>query len=158
MKSQVNQIFIYVLTAIAVSLMLLFGYYAIAKLTAKTDEIELQKFIKNTQTSIIQVAGDARTVTVLSLRLPKDNLEICFVDYRLMGHIDDRTIPGHTIMENSIREDLPNNVFLYPDGTQSFAAGKIVLDTQTYLCIKAKSGVAKVRVEGLGDGAKISGT
>ncbi len=157
-----SQVFVYIMTAVIVSLVVLFSAWGVYKLTHKVNQVELDKFKLFLETDIKKAAYDYGSVRQIRLVMPAGFDEICFVDFELIGNVPaDKHFVGHVVMEDSVRSGANANVFLYPKGLETLQAGKLDIKaedttTPTYICIKAKAGVVNLRAEGLGDRARIS--
>lgn len=165
-----TQIFIYILSMIIVGLVLLYGYNAIKGFRERQETvslIELENQLENTIKAMSSEYGSIKKQT-----MPLTGFEmICFVDRELVGRTQvqctyDANIPienhnnqkvrdSWSIVEDSINDGTAN-IFLVPDGTVNYKIGNIQVEGDGCICIEKTGNDVIFRVEGLGNGVKIS--
>ncbi|MBI4452408.1 hypothetical protein HY637_03190 [Candidatus Woesearchaeota archaeon] len=151
-----GQIFIYALTLILISVVLIYGYSAIKNFRQKTDDIVAIKLEKDLKNSIQSITNDYGSVSKKEFQLSGDITQACFADFE----IADKSSPVSSVslnklVINSIR-DSDKNVFLLGDGLKSsFFAGRISVDNDV-LCIRTTGNRITLRMEGKGDYAYLS--
>lgn len=153
-KSQTSQIFIYILSIILVSLILLYGYKSINHFMTRANEVAYIKFETDLK-SIVEIMGPDHG-SVKRQEFSTDYKTICFVDSDEIGG------PGivgiHPVINNFIISGVNNNVFLItPDESveKSFDVGRIKVDSK-FLCLDSVKGRIRLEFEGMGDRTKIS--
>ncbi|MEM4336446.1 MAG: hypothetical protein QXG86_00380 [Candidatus Woesearchaeota archaeon] len=157
-KSQIGQIFIYIISTIIVVLILYYGYAAVKNIGKKQEQLALVKFQRNIGDTIVYTSSDYGTVRVESFSVPVKFTEVCFVDPSLIARGDASPIDSlkYPIIANSVADKVNNNVFPLPDGVPFYIDKLWVSDNGGFLCFPVKQGTIAVRIEGFGDKAKIS--
>jgi len=161
-KAQIiGQAFIFILAAILFSLILLYGYKAISRIGETQSEVELVEFRDSLSTVVNQIRQDYGSVKKYALKIPSDYKEICVVDLKLLTSVD-------AINElNTIRDERPliadviesgsyQNVFTKPVAKTPLKIGGIDLGEDGIFCVENTGGITNLRLEGLGDKARIS--
>lgn len=156
-KSQLyGQVFIYVLTIVLVSFILVYGYNTIQNFRQRTEQVACLKFQNDLRNSIEGIISDFESVKRKELQLCSDYNQVCFVE---TFEQFDRDNPQANInnldpiLKNSIASGSDRNVFLI--GGNSFYAGNMSVEKDV-LCIKSKNGKISLRLEGKGDHVLIS--
>lgn len=153
-KSQIyGQIFIYILTIVLVSFILVYGYNAIQNFKSRAEQVSCLKFKNDLQNAVESISSDFGTVKRKNLRLCGAYTQVCFVESfespDLQGTVD-------PIIEDSVRSNSEKNTFLVEDiAKESFYAGNISVDPDV-LCIKSVDGTISLRLEGRGNHAVLS--
>lgn len=157
-----TQIFIYILSMIIVGLVLLYGYNAIKGLRERQEQVSLIEFESQLKNTIRTMSSEYSSLKKEILQLPPSYKMICFVNNTFLGTDDancrlDADPESQAIVQNAI-EDGVANIFLIPDGADNYKIGNIQLDDNPdgCLCIEKTGSEAIFRIEGLGDGVKIS--
>ena len=158
MKSQLyGQIFIYALTLVLISVILVYGYTSIKNFKQKTEDIVALKFQKDLRNAIESITNDYGSVSRKEFQLSGDITQVCFVE--AFQSFDKSNPIGNlqlnSLVKNSIK-DSDKNVFLLENTLRSsFLAGKISVDKDV-LCIKPANNRIILRIEGKGDHAVLS--
>ena len=157
-KSQLyGQIFIYALTLILISVILIYGYTAIRNFKQKTDDIVAVKFQRDFVSAIESITNDYGSVSKKEFQLSAEISKVCFVE---SFEAFDKNKPLSSqnldsIIRNSI-SDTNKNVFLTEKSLKSsFFAGKISVDKDV-LCINPRNNNLALRLEGKGDHVVLS--
>ncbi|HLC61482.1 MAG TPA: hypothetical protein VJI52_00510 [Candidatus Nanoarchaeia archaeon] len=173
-----GQVFIYILTILLISFILIYGYNAISGFKGRTEQIvslKLQEELKNSVQSITPDFGSAvkKEIDIGSAS------EICFVENfqyccnraSPVGKDSSGSIIVDPIIKDSIKSNDGNldhssdkNVFLIGKSASSpFNIGYIKLDESTdpgihinVLCMKPLNGKVTLKLEGKGDHALVS--
>lgn len=159
-KSQIQtQVFVYILSMIVISLILLYGYNAIKGFREKQEQItgiELENQLKALINSASPKYG---SIEKGDLAMPSEYNMICFVDNTKMGYDNNDCglqEPSAAIVKDAIQFSTAN-IFLIPDGSKNFKIGNIKVDDSSgCICITKTGSNAVFRVEGLGSGVRIS--
>lgn len=157
-KSQLyGQIFIYALTLILISIILVYGYTSIKNFKQKTEDISSLKFQKDLRNAIGGITNDFGSVSRKEFQLGGDITQVCFAE---TFQPFDRSNPISNIQLNSLVKnsikDSGKNVFLLENTLRSsFFAGKISVDKDV-LCIKPTNNRIILRLDGKGDHAVLS--
>ena len=78
MKAQTSQIFIFILAAVIMGLVVLFGYMAFSKITTSANEVAESQFLKNVRQDVDSVRRLRGTSEVFTYTIPGQATEICF--------------------------------------------------------------------------------
>ena len=152
-----GQIFIYALTLVLISVILVYGYTSIKNFKQKTEDITSLKFQKDLKNAIDGITNDYGSVSRKEFQLSGDVRQVCFVEsiqsFDKSNPIS--SIQLNNLVKNSIK-DSDKNVFLLENTLRSsFFAGKISVD-EDILCIKPSNNRIILRLEGKGDHAVLS--
>lgn len=172
-KGQISgQIFIYIISIIVSSTILLYGYFAIAKIRENSCKIDLLKF----QSELNGKVRDSRNYgnsRIYDFYLSCGYEEICFVDLKKIEYAKstDLCSPGNGDYRPIVCDawqSNASNVFLKPMSSNPIFIEKITVDGNDdgkedgsaefpfckkclYLCQQIKNGKLRLRFEGKGD-------
>ncbi len=164
-KSEVHsQIFVYILTVVVTSLLLVYGFNSIQKFRKSTEELECLKLKKDLSGAIKSILGDFGSVKKKDVRLCKNYKEICFVETLEFNSINLDNInwirypfeisspnPPDPIISGEIKSGTGKNAFLVDKiAKESFNIGTISVNKDV-LCIKAQNNLISLKLEGKGD-------
>lgn len=157
MKAQVSsQVFVYIFAVIIVSITLLIGYKLIGSMTKGAYQKTIDTFKIDLSSAIESRSMEYGSVEKLKLNLPSEYATVCFVnsDFSTVGEID---AEKHPMIKDSVDSGTKQNVFLLKSSSiESFFVERLeVEDVTGLLCIDNINGV-RIRVEGMGNRAKIS--
>lgn len=147
-----GQIFIYALTLVLISVVLVYGYSAIRNFRQKTEDIVAIKFQKDLRNAIESITNDYGSVSRKEFQLSGEITKICFVEsFESFDRANPASnLPLDNIIKNSI-SGTDKNVFLIEKSLKSsFFAGKISVDKDV-LCIKPNNNKVILRLEGRGN-------
>ena len=152
-----GQIFIYALTLVLISVILVYGYTSIKNFKQKTEDIVALKFQKDLRNAIEGITNDYGSVSRKEFQLSGDIRQVCFVE--TFQSFDKSNPIGNlqlnSLVRNSIK-DSDKNVFLLENTLKSsFFAGNISVN-RDILCIKTANNRIILRLEGKGDHAVLS--
>lgn len=169
-----SQIFVFLIAAVILIIIIIFGYRAITGLQENISDVEYTQLKTYLETQIDKVQSDYGTVVVRTIDVPTDFTHICFAqddlnwnagpgsqitDFTSTTQVSDNSELDYTIMLDSLRSSVKKNVFLYPNGVTSFYVGSICVKEcrpeDRILCIETINGKAKIAIEGLGNRARI---
>jgi hypothetical protein len=158
-KAQIqSQIFVYILTMLVVGLILLYGYNAIKGFKQKQEDVTMIEVENQLKTLITSASSKYGSIEKAELNLPSAYEKICFADNTKLGPTSrlDCGLSGQpkTIVVDSIKSSTAN-IFLVPDGSKNFKIGKIIVDNGC-VCIGRTGSQTVFRIEGMGNGVKIS--
>ncbi|MBI2124885.1 hypothetical protein HYT92_03780 [Candidatus Pacearchaeota archaeon] len=152
-----GQVFIYLLTIILISIILIYGYSSIKNFRQKTDEVVIIKFQKDLKNAIESIANDYGSISRKELQLTDDATKVCFVES--VDSFDKANPLSNTRLDEIVKDSIKSsdkNVFLMEKSIRSsFFAGKISVDRDV-LCIKSSINKVTLRLEGKGDHAALS--
>ena len=157
-KSQLyGQIFIYMLTLVLISVIMVYGYTAIRNFKQKTDDIVAVKFQRDLTSAIESITNDYGSISKKELQLSAEITKVCFVES--FEPFDKNNPLSSQPLDNLVRDsisDTNKNTFLMEKSIRSsFFAGKISVDKDV-LCIKPGNNRIVLRIEGKGDHALLS--
>jgi hypothetical protein len=154
-KSQANQIFIWALAAIMMTLLLIFGYRAINTITNRGEQVQYLGF-QNELRSIMESTMDYGAERRASFRPPAGFKEVCFV--KTYGGLPSvNAVPeDYPLIRDNINSQIStSNVYLVKEvSEESFSIGDIDVDGG-FLCVEVNRGEIKLRIEGFGKYARI---
>ena len=154
-KSQLyGHIFIYILTVVITSFILVYGYNAVKNFREKTDEASCLKFRNDLQGAIYTIMSDYGTVKRKDFDLCSNYNMICFVESFESfdkNNPQSNTNPIDPIIKDNMLSNTGKNVFLVAGlAKDRFYAGNITVGKDV-LCIPASGGRISLRLEGLGN-------
>lgn len=166
-KSQLyGQIFIYILTILLISFILIYGYNAITNFKGRTEQIVSLKLQEDLRNSVRSITPDFGSAVKKEIDIGGAS-EICFVEsYRTFSRnfaVNNFGVAADPIIADSIQSQSDKNVFLIGKSvSNSFYIGKISVDpsasvTFNVLCMKSSNGKVTLKLEGMGDHALIGG-
>ncbi len=150
----IGQVFIFILAALIFMLVLWYGYSAVTNFLKSSEQVGLAEFKSSFVSGIEQIKPDFGSVRKLTLYMPRRYYELCVVS----------SYPNDDVLSSDFNAKYPvlfelwntgsENVFLLPKQETPFLVSDIVVP-DGYFCTKV-SGVADLRIEGLGDGVRVS--
>ena len=148
-----SQIFIYVLTIILISFILVYGYNAVRNFRDRADQVACLKLKSELSNSVESISGDFGSIRKKALQMCRGYTQICLVETfekpKLPGRID-------PVIKDSVLSNTGRNAFLADKiAKESFYAGKISVEPDV-LCIKSVNNKVSLRLEGKGNHAIIS--
>lgn len=150
----IGQIFVFVLAALVFMLILWYGYSAITSFLKSSEQVGLADFKSSFVSGIEQIKPDFGSVRKLTLYVPKRYYELCVVS----AYPNDDVVSSDFSLKYPVLFELwstgSENVFLLPKQETPFLVQDIYV-SGGYFCTKI-SGVADLRIEGLGDGVRVS--
>jgi len=157
-KSQVGQIFIYLISTLVVILVLYYGYAAIKGIGKKQEQLSLVKFQKAIEDTVVYTSSDYGTVRIETFTVPVQFSDVCFVDKNVIvtGNASQINEQQYTLIYNSVKDRVNKNVFPIPGGDPFYVDKVWVDEGGGFTCFNVAQGNIKVRIEGFGDRAKVS--
>ena len=156
MKSQVNQIFLYIMAIVIFGLILVYGGKEVIELINRGKTVSYMQFriILEREISGSKSYGN---VDVVKFVVPDGVEDVCIID---IGESADDSI-GHKVVYDSWSSRVKSNVFLLPvtEQNEPFMLEDIeVIDNNNkrYVCIKPSQGRINLRLEGTGKKVKVS--
>lgn len=153
-KSQIyTHIFIYILTIILISFILVYGYNAVQNFRKRAEQVACLKFKNDLTNAIDSILSDFGSVKRKDMQLCSDYTQVCFVETFNEPLLSNNIDP---IIKDSILSNTGRNVFLLQDiAKESFFAGKISVEPDV-LCIKATNHRVAIRLESRGNHVLLS--
>ncbi len=155
-KAQIGQIFIYLIATLIIILVLYYGYGAIRNIGEKQQELSYVKFQTGLSDMIDYTSSDYGTVRIEEFLVPSGYDELCLVDPDLIITGDASSIPEneYPLIYDSVQDRVQANVFVLPGGAP-FYIENLQLD-EGFACADVTRGTITLRIEGLGDEAKVT--
>jgi hypothetical protein len=156
-KGQIqSQIFVYILSIVIISLVLIYGYNAIKGFKERQEQITLVEFENDIRLLINQASPKYDSIEKGDIAMPSEFSSICFVDTESLGTDENCELQGTsaTVVSDAISSSTAN-IFLIPDGSRNFKIGNLEVEGGC-ICIPKTGSNAVFRVQGLGNGVRIS--
>jgi len=162
-RAQATQIFIYLISVLIVGLILYYGYVSVKGFGKKQEELSFVNFKNSLENAIKTISADYGTMRIVEFELPIKYTKVCLVttdwlrrDVSIQNiNIEKLSNNERFIIQDSISGGSKNNVFLFPDGNAFEIETKI--EVEGFIkCFESSRGKISIRIEGLGDRAKIS--
>ena len=150
----IGQIFIYIITLVLVTFLLIYGYRAITTFKDKAEQISYIQFKNEIENTIEVLTVDFGSVKVKDFVVPEKINTVCFVtNYPSLPTLSNTKYP---IIEDSVNSGVNKNVFLIGKNVEnSFSVGKISSDEDLF-CFPVVDNRIRIRLEGKGDHTFIS--
>jgi len=149
-----SQVFIFILILIIVSFTLVFGYKYIRGISKQGEDVSVILFEQELKKDV-KANIHYGYVDIVELDLPKKYDIVCFTDYDKEKVLANSLIDDYPLIKSSVESETGENVFLSKNTEVSFKAESLAVE-DGFLCIENKIGIIKLRIEGLGDKARIS--
>ncbi len=153
-KSQIyGQIFIYILSAVLITMIMIYGYSAISKVRGKSNDLCVLKLKNDLGNIINSISEDFGTTKLKDFRICEDFDTICFVE-----SFESPILPLniHPRIKSELNSNTGNNIFFIGASKgEAFSAGKISVEPDVN-CLKMKKSRIHLRFEGKGDHIEIS--
>jgi hypothetical protein len=148
-----GQIFIYILTIILVSFILVYGYNAVQNFKERAEKVACLKFQNDLSNAVESITSDFGSIKRKDLQLCAGYSQVCFVETFTSPKLPIDTDP---IIRDSVISNTGKNVFLVENiAKESFYAGNMSVEPDV-LCIKAVNNKISLRLEGRGDHVLLS--
>ena len=150
-KSQLyGQVFIYILTILLVSFILVYGYNAVQNFKGRAEQISCLKFKEDLKSSIVSILSDFGSVKRKDFRVCNNYKEVCFVE---TYEFDKIAVPPGVdpfIYDNIVSETGKNTFLVDEIAKESFYIGNISVDPDVF-CVNSKNSQISLRLEGAGN-------
>lgn len=145
-----NQIFIYVLTLLLTSFIIVYGYNTIQNFKQRAEQVSCIKFKNDLKNAIDAILSDYGSIRKEDLQLCYGYKQVCFIE--TFEEIDRNNLPTKDpIIKDSILSDTGKNVFFVDQiAKESFYAGNISVNPDV-LCINEINNKISLRLEGRGN-------
>jgi len=165
-KSQVaGQVFTYVLAAVIFAFVIIYGYKAITGFIEKGEEIKLIQLKTGITTSARKISTSS-DIRKLELHIPSKYDSICLINSYPDG-VQRLGIPALTsdfardypLIYDSWDDNVQQDVFLVPHSDFEIFVGNMRIGdpgAERWLCLNSVSGRVALRLEGIGDGVKVT--
>ncbi|MEK6892539.1 MAG: hypothetical protein AABX25_05110 [Nanoarchaeota archaeon] len=150
-----GQIFIYILTILLISFILIYGYNAISNFKVRTEQIVSLKLSEELKNSVQSITPDFGSAVKKEIDIGGAS-EICFVESYDTPSLPIDTRNKYPLIQDSVDSKSGKNVFLIgKNAGMSFYAGNISVEPDI-LCITPKGGRVNLKLNGMGDHAEIT--
>ena len=150
-----SMIVVFVLALLIGSLVMLFGYRSVRRILGQAETATLLTFKQDLES--VTTTLSYGSVKKANLNLPSGYTAICFADLDYLGsNLSPElrfNVKFHVI--NVSVQDAQANVFLFPDGSQSFLVGPLIVEGG-FACANASAGRVTVGFEGMGNRTKVT--
>jgi len=150
-----SMIVVFVLALLIGSLVMLFGYRSVRRILGQAETATLLTFKQDLES--VTTTLSYGSVKKANLNLPSGYTAICFADLDYLGsNLSPElrfNVKFHVI--NDSVQDAQANVFLFPDGSQSFLVGPLIVEGG-FACANASAGRVTVGFEGMGNRTKVT--
>ena len=168
-KSQIHgQIFIYILTIVLVSFILVYGYNVIKNLQNNVQQVSCLKFRDDLKNAVDIISNDFGRVKKEDIEICPPYKRVCFVEtYYAKNVVKDNPrnsevgVPIDQILKDNIKSETGKNVFLVDRASKEwFYAGNISINPGPVnfdvLCMNAINSRIILKLEGKGDHVLLS--
>ncbi|MBW2963901.1 hypothetical protein KY363_00435 [Candidatus Woesearchaeota archaeon] len=172
-KAQVaGQIFIYILAVVVVGLIIAYGYSAIKGFTEKGKQVEYITLKTTIENSVKGMVSDYGSIKRPDISVPGKYTMVCFVDRSRSGDASSTAMCTSTSGAEEYFEPVAcsgwqtgrDDVFLIPDGSESFSVGATLEITNTgkaysgqpFICFEVVNNKIKLQLESKGDRVVVS--
>ncbi len=159
-KGELQRVFIYVLSLVVISLVFVYGYKAIFGFSKQADDVAMLKFSEDLKSHITSIASDYGSVREYIYSMPSGVDEVCFTDpntYKTPTVIDQYG-SDDSVIKAAISSGIPEHVFLRKSKQteEKLDVGELDLfNCAHFVCVPVKAGKITLRLEGLGNKAKL---
>lgn len=149
-----SMIVVFVLALLIGSLVMLFGYRSVRRILGQAETATLLTFKQDLES--VTTTLSYGSVKKANLNLPSGYTAICFadLDYLKKNSSELRFNVKFHVINDSV-QDAQANVFLFPDGSQSFLVGPLIVEGG-FACANASAGRVTVGFEGMGNRTKVT--
>ena len=169
----IGQIFIYILSLVLITFVLIFGYNAITSFRQGSEKVLSVRFQSDLSNMVEIISPDYGSVKIKSFELPSGFNQVCFIKnynsttdnvnafptWTINPLQSDLPAAAYTIIKGSADSKIKKNTFLIKDNTvgEDIFIGNIDVDANgEILCLTAVSRNIKIKFEGKGDHALLS--
>ncbi|MBT3298624.1 hypothetical protein HN385_06865 [archaeon] len=158
----IQQVFVFMVTAITFAFIMIFGYSAIGDFLEKGEAVEFYQFKSEIENSIKRIYSEYGSVRQEDYQLPREYSQICFVD--LDSEYNEELCNYDAIAcdvwetasySGDGYDSADENVFLKPSAPVAMKVYKVSID-EGFICMNINSGSFSLRLEGLGSRTKLS--
>lgn len=149
-----SQVFVYILALLIMSFILIYGYNSLTRIRETGDLALTINFKSDIKRAISSISSDYGSIKVEEISVPTGYREVCFVNLSNNAVPDDYGIIQNYVEDVITNNAEPRNVFLYPEGIESVYVGEIEVEDD-FLCVDVSYGKIKIKLEGLGNRAKV---
>ena len=164
-----GQIFVYILAIVIVGVIIVYGYNAIKDFSDRGDQVAFVSFKTSFENTVKAMVSDYGTIKRPDFEVPPQYERVCVVDFStaasggLCAPTSDDYEPivcsgwkqgASQKASNPDKDVLLPNVFLTPDGSESFHVGNIKIPATGYSCSPVRNGKVNIQFKSVGDGVE----
>ncbi|MFQ5475146.1 MAG: hypothetical protein ACE5DM_04885 [Candidatus Nanoarchaeia archaeon] len=172
-----GQIFVYILAIIVVGGIIAYGYTAIKDFSDRGEQVAFLSFKQAFENNVKTMVSDYGTIKRPDFAVPSKYRKVCIVDFKkgyTSGFVSDtatcvlgdqkKSEPlvcsswkqgAQQYVSNPGAQSTLSNVFLTPDGTDSFHVDKISVP-DGMLCAPVENGKIKLQMKSTGDSVEVT--
>lgn len=151
-----GQVFVYVLSLLLISFILIYGYNSIRNFKQKAEQVSCLKFKNDIRNSIESILSDYGSVQRKDLQVCSGYNQVCFVESYQKERSDAPQGLIDPIIIDSIKSETGKNTFLMDNTAKdSFYAGNISVSPDV-MCVNVTRGKVSLRLEGKGNRVLLS--
>lgn len=157
----VNQVFIFLISAMIFSMVVIYGYRAVTSIGESQEKAILSEFRDTLMNRVEQIALDYGSVKRVAVSLPTNYREVCFLDNKAIREMEPETgarkelEDNYPIIYDSVISGVKQNVYLLPLSDVPIVLENIEIP-ESFFCLENKGGSIVLRLEGLGDRVSIT--
>jgi len=151
----IGQVFIFILAGLVFVLILGYGYRAITTFMERGQEVQLLDFRNELDSTVNMIKRDYGSVQRIDLRVPAKTEVVCFANAKDETTQDLARLKEQYPLLYTAWSTGSENVFLLPRSPTPLLIKDISLENG-YCCITVAGGRVSLRMEGLGNKAKIT--
>lgn len=157
----IQQVFVFIVSAIVLAMIIIFGYSAITDFLEKGEQVEFFQFKSSLESSISKIYSEYGAVRQQDYSLPMRYEQICFVDLdaEYDSALCDFNAVACDVWETAYDSQMgydgvDENVFLKPSAEVAIKVRKLEIDGG-FLCLPIEGGSFSLRLEGRGSKALV---
>ncbi|MFC1723969.1 hypothetical protein ACFL0V_07575 [Nanoarchaeota archaeon] len=171
-KAQVaGQIFIYIIAIVVVGLIIVYGYSAIKGFSQKGEQVEYINLKTGMENAFKSIVSDYGSIKRPDIDIPGKYKMVCFVDINRKVAAETFSLCSKEGPDDPIYEPVvcsswqigTDNVYLVPDGSESWNVGPIIFKNdhkpyagEGFMCFDVKNNKIKMQLKSLGDKVEVS--
>jgi hypothetical protein len=158
-KSQISQIFLYILALFIFALILYYGYFGIKSIIDQGERVAYVRFKTDLENAVQKVLPTYRKVLPFDknnpLRIPGKITKVCFVSSDIIGtdelQFPDELKNDYPIISLSVAEGTQENVFVFPreEARQPIYLPKITVPDD-FMCVETVQGRLDIVLRNIG--------
>jgi len=144
-------VFVYMLSAIIIALILIFGYRSIVGTQESIEQTELALFKNKIISDIGAMRTDFGSSKTVSYSIPSQT-QLCIFDLGKKEEIfENLPVNFNILIIDSIRSNIRKNAFVFGSIFESYYVGDIEINEPFFKCFEPSAGKVSFVIEGLGN-------
>ena len=154
-RGQIANVFIYVISVVIISIILIMGYKFISGTKESISKTDLTLLRTKLTSDIKSISSDFGSSKKVSYSVP-GSAELCLVDLDKKDEIPQSELEDYPLVKDSIESNVKKNAFLLgPSTFESYYIGNISTTDPSLICLKPIAGKVNFIIKGLGNSALI---